>query len=360
MAESLPPLSVGEVVEAEIMEGTRHGKTLILLKNSAIRVHSETPLVEGKKIAVRVTRLHPGVILRIVQGGVPERAGLIDHLRLFRSNPKALSDLLAEGATRFSPEKLGVLASHLGKEDVENMQNIFKSLIFSKDSLKAPDFFRNYVHTLGYLMEQKLGEALKKRSGRAEYLRDASQSLKGLLAKVSDRLQPLIEMREFPTAERLAGFVRSSLQAINSHQVVNYLFQEHEGTYMFQIPFLFQENRGMAEIFVKFGERDSGGKGNHEGKNVLFLLDMDALGEVVAEATVEAQKIRCVLKCSDADSRDFVTSFLGELGESLAAVGYDVEHLQCVVNQKDLSEVRDTAYRAFERLFPAEGVDLLA
>ncbi|MBW2673296.1 MAG: hypothetical protein JRD89_07790 [Deltaproteobacteria bacterium] len=357
-AEFLPPLSAGEVVEAEVIESSRSGKALILLKGNTIMADTKLPFTKGDRIAVRVAQLHPGVILRTVHGGISERAGVIDFLRLYRSNPKALSHLLMEGATRFSPEKLGELAAHLGKEDAKDIQDIFKSLIFSRESLKNPLFFKEYIHRLGYLMENKLGEALKRRPGRTVHLRDALHTLKGLLTKVSGRLAPLMKTGDLPAAESLAGFVRSSLQAIDSHQVINYLFQEYEGKYMFQVPLLFPGSRGMAEIFVKFGDRDSQGRGRSGEKSVLFLLHMDALGDIVAEAKIQTGKIRCVLKCRDKEICNFMKPSLGELGKRLAALGYDIECLECVT-QRDAPGTQDE-YGEFESLFTMEGVDLLA
>jgi len=357
-AESLPPLSVGEVVEAEVMESSRSGKALISLKGSAIMADTELPLTKGERVAVRVAQLHPGVVLRTIHGGISERAGVVDYLRLYRSDPKALSNLLMEGVDRFSPEKLGGLAAHLGKEDAKDIQNIFKSLIFSRENLKNPLFFKEYIHRLGYLMEQKLGEALKGRAGRRAHLADALHNLKGALTKVSGRLQSLMKTGDFPSAGGLDGFIRSSLQTIDSHQVINYLFQEYEGKYMFQVPLLFPDSRGMAEIFVKFGDRDSQGRGRHGGKTVLFLLHMDALGDIVAEAKIETGKIHCVLKCSDKEICGFMRSFLGELRERLVALGYEIEYLECVT-ERDAPRMRDR-YHEFENLFALEGVDLLA
>lgn len=340
-AEFLPPLSVGEVVEAEIMETSRCGKALILLKNSRVMVDSGLLLKKGEKIAVRVTQLHPGVILHIVRNELSQNSRLMDYFRFYRSNPKALFEFLIEGIDRFSPENLGELAERLEKEDVRNIQNILKSLIFSKKSLKHPLFFRDYVSKFSYLMEKK----------------NASQNLKGLLIRMLGRLQLLMETRNLPAAEKLAGFVRSSLQVIDSHQVINYLFHEYEGKYMFQVPLLFPENMGMAEIFVKFGDRDSKGKGRRNEKNVLFLLNMDVLGDIIVEAKIKTKKISCVLKCKDENICNFIRLFLEELGEKLTALGYDIDYLTCVTEKDDLKIKAE--YREFQNLFAMESVDIL-
>jgi hypothetical protein len=341
-AEFLPPLSVGEVVEAEVMETFRYGKTLILLKNSRVMADSELLLKKGEKIAVRVTQLHPGVILRIVQNEISQNSRLMDYLRFYRSNPKALFEFLIKGIDRFSPENLGELAAHLGKEDIKNIRNVLKSLIFSRESLKNPLFLKDYVSKFGYLMEKK----------------NASQNLKGFLIRMSGRLQSLMETGNLPAAEKLAGFVRSSLQIIDTHQVINYLFQEYEGKYMFHIPLLFPENMGLAEIFVKFGDRDSKGKGRRNEKNVLFLLNMDVLGDIIVEAKIKTKKISCVLKCKDENICNFIRLFLEELGEKLMALGYEIDYLTCVAEKDDLKIKAE--YREFQNLFAMESVDILA
>ena len=352
-AESLPPLSVGEVVEAEIVKSARYGKALILLKNSPVIAYSGLPLSKGEKIAVRVAQLHPGVVLRIVQNEISQKSMLMDYLRFYRSNPKALFDVSIEGIDRFNPEKLEELVGPMEKKDVRNIQNILKSLIFSKESLKNPLFLKDYVHKLGYLMEKEQGGALKRRAGATM---NASQNLKGFLLKVSSKLQPLMEIGNFPAAEKLAEFARSSLHAIESHQVVNYLFQEYEGKYMFQIPLLFPENMGMAEIFVKFWDQKN--KGHRKEKNVLFLLNMDALGDVVVEAKITVKKISCVLKCGNENICDFIRPFMKELEDKLTALGYEIAYLKCVT-EKDNLKIK-SEHSEFQNLFALESVDILA
>ncbi len=357
-ADFLPPLSVGEVLEAEIMENPRYGKTLILLKNYRVLANSELLLRKGEKVAVRVTQLHPNAILHIVQNKMSQNSGLMDYLSFYRSNPKALFEFFIEGIDRFSLKNLGELATYLGEKDVKNIQSILKSLVFSQESLKNPLFLRDFVYKFGYLMEKGLGEALKKKSGRTINVRNASENLKGLLIKMSDRLQSLMETRNFPAAEKLEGFIRSSLKTINSHQATNYMFQEYEGKYMFQIPLLFPGNLGLAEIFVKFRDQDSQGKDRQGEKSVLFLLNMDALGDIVIEAKIKTEKIGCVLKCGNETVCDFIRPFLKNLGDRLTALGYEIDYLKCVT-EKDNLKIKSER-REFQNLFTLEGVDILA
>ncbi|MBU8911021.1 MAG: hypothetical protein KOO65_07110, partial [Desulfobacterales bacterium] len=166
------------------------------------------------------------------------------------------------------------------------------------------------------------------------------------------------ETKNLPAAEKLEGFVRSSLKTIDSHQVINYMFQEYEGKYMFQIPLLFPEKFGLAEIFVKFRDQDSQGKDRQGEKSVLFLLNMDALGDMVVEAKIKTKKIGCVLKCENEIVCDFIRPFLKDLGDKLTALGYEIDYLKCVT-EKDNLKIK-SEHREFQNLFSLEGVDILA
>lgn len=239
----LPPLSVGEVVEAKIMETPRYGKALILLKNHSVMANSELVFRKGETVEVRVTQLHPKVILHIVQNKMSQNSRLM-------------------------------------------------------------------------------------------------------------------KTRSFPAAEKLAGFIRSSLKTIDSHQVINYMFQEYEGKYMFQIPLLFPEKFGLAEIFVKFRDQESQGKGRRGEKSVLFLLNMDALGDMVVEAKIKTEKIGCVLKCGNETVCDFIRPFLKELGDRLTALGYEIDYLKCVTEKDNLKTKSE--HSEFKNPFALEGVDILA
>ncbi len=89
---------------------------------------------------------------------------------------------------------------------------------------------------------------MKNGPGRALSVENAGQNLKALFLKLSDSFQTQSVGKNFPVPEKLSAFLRAALTAIEAHQGINYLLQEQEGKYMFQIPLLFPENMGMAEI----------------------------------------------------------------------------------------------------------------
>jgi len=354
----LPPLSVGEVVEADVLRNFGGRKLLILVKMAKILADSEIPFKRGEKITVKVEQLYPKVVLRFMQnGGKTENSRIADYMKFYRSDPKALYDLFVEIGKEFNQESLGDLVSLLGKQNVENIENILEALMISKETLDNKLFLKDYIYKFGYLMEKGFKDAVNKSPVKCTNLKDSSQTLKGLLMNLSDKLKLLMETRNLPAAEKLSGFIKSSLKMIESHQVINYLFQEHEGKYMFQIPILFPENMGLAEIFVKTGDKNSENRDRQKHKSVLFLLNMDALGDIVIEAKIVEKNIGCILKCEDNEQRDFILSLLAGLAKRLNDLEYKVDYLKCVI---ETDVLKKDEYHEFQGLFAQEKVDLLA
>ncbi len=355
--QSLPPLSVGEVVTAEILDTPSSGNIPILLKNKKAMVHCKLPLRKGEKVTVKVTQVHPKIILRVVSDAISRDANLMNCLRLFRSNPKMLSTLFNDANAIFSPDNISELETFIGTEDIRQIKDMITSLIFSRKNAKNPYFFRDFVHTLGYLAEQELGKALKNKSGRALSVKGAGKNLKTLFQKISDGFQGQTIREDFPAAEKLSKFVRLALSAIETHQGINYLLQEHEGKYMFQIPLMFPENMGMAEIFVKFNDRKSPGKQGHKKQSVLICLDMDAMGPIMVETVIEKRKMGCTLKCKNQDVADFIKPFLVNLGQKLENLGYKLDHLKCSVEKDNLQTER--AFDELQPIFAQDKVDVM-
>ena len=356
--ESLPPLFAGEVVEVEIIEKVGKSNILILLKNNRILADSDLPLRSGEKRLVRVEKLYPRVVFRILQSEKSKNPKIADYMRFYRLNPKLLFDFFKEGVSRFNPENLGELVRYIGRDDLEGIQKIIQSMVVSRENLEKPSFFRDYIYNFGYLMEKGLEKALKKRFGKMSNVRNASQNLKGLLIKMCDKLQLPEGKMNLPGAEGFLRFAHSSLKIIEAHQVVNFISQENENAYMFQIPVSFPENMGLAEIFVKLEDDGSGAGGWKKQKKILFLLNMDALGEIVVETSIEKKNVGCVVKCRDENLRNFISPFLNELGNKLITLGYGINYLKCVVNT-DSSGLEDE-YRRVRSLYSEEGIDLMA
>ena len=265
---------------------------------------------------------------------------------------KDFLNIFMNGGREFSRESLGELVSYLGKQDLEDIRSMIRSLVFSERNTQNPLFLKEYVHRIGYLMEGTLKKLLGRRPGSDK---SDVKSLKGLLLKMSNRLALLERNGNVPGMEKIARFVRSSLSAIESQQVTNCLLQSSDDGYSLQIPLLFPGKLGMAEIVIGLDGEDSDGRGKRKRRKVLFLLRMDALGDVGVEAGIVQKDIECVVRCRNKKVCAFITPFLKELERALTDLGYRVVSLVCALEKGEAEKDR-----TFRCLSDREIVDLLA
>ncbi|MFB3926677.1 MAG: hypothetical protein ACE14T_11550, partial [Syntrophales bacterium] len=316
----------------EVLEDRR---VLITLKNVSIPAESEIPLRAGEKIQVRVERLEPRIVLGIVREAAQDAALISDYVRLFRSNPKALPDMIAGILAEFERPGRG-LPAFLAGEDRKNLLGILKSILFSKESLDDSLFLKRYIENIGLLWESGLAKAVQE-----GVLNAKKNSLKGLLMKIASELQPGPEKEESPgsgpakSMAELARFSDAFVKTIESHQIINVLSQEYDGRFVFQIPLLLHSGLGTAEIYVDVDQPGEKGE-KPDGFHVLMLLDMDALGDISVEAGIIGKKLNCAIQCSDRRVCDFISSSLGILTDRLFALGYRVDSMKCSVEKNIL------------------------
>lgn len=353
---ALPPLTVGEILKAEVLEAGGGKSCLISLKDATILARSEAALRAGDPIVVRVERLLPQVVLTILETDGGERSVPGDDLRWHRSNPDALRNMFAQMAEMFRPESLAGLSRYLDEGDVRSILRLTESLFFSKESLGKGLFLRDYAENLGLFWEGSPGKAPGRQPDAA-----GRRSLKGLLMKVLGDLRNAAEGKAASEGEkaglqRLMEFLDTSVKAIEAHQVLNSLCQERDQGFLLQIPFAFPEGVKTGDVFIRRDDR-SAGPGGGDAYEVIVLLHMDALGRVVVEARLRGGEITCLIRCESPEVRDVISGCLDELKGAVRAAGLRVESVGCLA-QVDLEERCEAFYR--DRLFQGDAVNLFA
>ena len=354
-------LSVGEILEAGVIEKVSNQKILITLKGINLPANCEVDLNAGDTIRVKVESLNPQVILRIVGRGDLEESRATDFLRWYRTNPDALSQMMTEAFRQFNTENLGKLLRYLPKEDFQNLFKIINSLFLSPET-EGSSFVKDYLSNLGLLTESQLRKVLEGESGIGEG-DFHQQNLKSLLMKLSDDLHNLLAGKESFDHEEgirlkiLSEYVDSSIKTIESHQIINFVLQETESKYLFQIPVLFPDGVRKSDIFVEYDRnaRREGYKGQYR---IIFFLDMDILGETIIEAELKGDKIGCLIKCEDQGVCDFISPFLTELRESLSAAGCEIDTVKCIAGGDLVKEKID--YYQDRVLYARDIIDFFA
>jgi hypothetical protein len=358
---TFPGISIGEILEAGIIDKMGDEKMLITLKGVSMQADSEVQLNAGDRIQVKVETVHPQLVLRIVEGGFSEESDLASYLKWHRSNPDALSNMMTEAIRQFNSADLGKLLRYLPGADFQKIFTLLKSLLYSAET-KGSNFLADYLSKLGLTMESQLRKVAEGRSniGNGDL---QAENLKALLTELSSDLHNLLMNQDSLDREEkiaLAGLskhVDSSIKTIESQQIINIILQEAENKYLFQIPIVFPDGIRKGDIFVEY-DRSSKNEGEKGQYRIIFFLSMDILGDMIINAELKGDKIDCVLKCADKNICDLISSSLIELRKSLLALGCKIDTLKCVKGVDLEKEKLD--YYQDRALFNSEVIDLFA
>ena len=250
----LPPLVLGERLNARVLGDSHQGQTLLQIKNSTLLAKSLLPLKSGETLTVQVEQFHPTLVLRTVFAENIEISRTNEFLKFYRSNPGALKEMIASLKALFHEGTPNPPLHFLSKPEGQSLYRILNQLIMTDDNIADPLFFKDYVIALGLTGERRLLRALSDPSLLEE--KRSGASLKELLLKIS------AEGRAAPTPsgddnlegsplKRFADLADRAATVIESLQIVNVLAQEQDGLFTLQIPVQFPGGIRMQEIFIE-------------------------------------------------------------------------------------------------------------
>lgn len=385
-ARGLPVLGQGEIIPARVLENMGPGRYLVLIKDTPFIADSHISLTSGTDITVRVEQTAPEIRLALVQASPENQANqtgkINEYLRWQRANPDGLRDLLAALAERLVTSKSRdqqnarspgtakdapvarnpqtVESARTGGNSPGPVNTIIRNAVqLAPDPFLAilkPDsaarllelitrlhysggtregnWVRSYARDLGLTVE---GDMLKVLEGRTDVISALKEhpDLKRALGEVSQLLQA--EDGAAPGVADRAGLralialVDSGIKSIEALQVANVAMQDTQGPCAFQVPIVFDENRGTAHLFVESGDQEvKGNKGTIH--KILLLLDLDRLGAMRVEASLAEGRLDCLFRCETRAASDLVNGGLDCLKESLEAAGCRVSTLGCIAD----------------------------
>ena len=97
------------------------------------------------------------------------------------------------------------------------------------------------------------------------------------------------------------------------------------------------------ELFI---ETEKDGDGATAGKryHVVLFLNMDALGDIMVDASLAGNKLGCLFKFDDPEAQQFFSTFLDDLKNSISMLGYECGFLNCMTS-KSINETKEDYHR---------------
>ncbi len=320
-------LSVGQTVEARVMERLEDGRFIIRIGQNLLTAEAEPTLRPGQAMMLRVDSLNPRVLLSVAPS--PEERITAEHLRVFRSNPGALTQSLAE-LTEILGGMRGADFSRLaGRDNLAALLDALSSAMLGREQIERGFSLRDAVRSLGLQLEGDLRKALESPGSNPV---PSQAGLKAGLMKVLEEFQAKLQSAEINTADakaigELTPALERTIRGIESQQVLNVHFQETEGKLLIQVPLILPGLLGKADIFIRNEEWRPGKGEQKEAFRVVFALEMDALGDVMAQAHFRAKEATVRICCEREPVASFVSGLLPELEKHLIEAGYHVAKL---------------------------------
>ena len=341
------PLSVGQVVEAIVAEKAGPSRFVLATKDNSFLANSDLPLNKGEKLMVRVEQLSPQIVLRAINRQEASSLIVAEYTSTYRSNPDALKDMFTIGKDILNQKSLIDLLPEKTKESIRNIIKIMDASVFSTATMKNPLFVKEYVSNLGLLLEYSLRKMIQEKGENGNP--KPVETLKGLLMKLSEELKPQLMAENIAGKEnaqkvaQLAKFTETAIKTIESQQVINVSYKTNDSSYVLQIPILFPEGIKTGELFIETEKEGEGGSAGKKYRVVMFL-SMDALGEMMVDASLTGNKLGCVFKFDDPEAKAFFSAFVGDLEKAVNLLGYECNSMKCM-SLEALTETKEYYHR---------------
>jgi hypothetical protein len=208
--------------------------------------------------------------------------------------------------------------------------NILDSLMLTSATAKGQTFLKNYLANLGMLIESDLRQVLEGKTD-LQYLQQ--DSLKGLLQQLTAELKAQQEKENSPAnlkiLDKLLEFSEKAVKTIEGHQLINAQSGKNEGNFFVQIPVVLPHDVRMADLFINTEKERKDAKGGKR-YNVSMFLNLDALGEMMVDATLTGNRLGCVLKFSDPAVAEFIFGFTTVLEKNIREIGFADVSFKCI------------------------------
>ncbi|MGH7926220.1 MAG: hypothetical protein ACREQV_00290 [Candidatus Binatia bacterium] len=312
---ALPPLELGQELEALVVEERVGGRLLLKVGDTLIEADSPGGLGAGQHIRLRVEQLQPQVVLHVtdVESSLEMEATrlLRSHLPAYADSGELLDDLQDKLAGFLDPGR----EITPGTEKLAKLRDSISTLLASAMP-PTPEGVKILARDGGLFYEAKIFEAA---NNDEQFLDVVDHDLKGLL------LSALQGSKAQGFSTGLQNALNAQLENLERQQAVNLLAQLDGGAVQLQIPFFDGGRFSTAALSVEPDGHRSEGKPDtgKRGYSLLFMLDLESFGRTRIEAHVGVKEVRAVFFAEDVRSLQWIRQELPGFRETLMALGYE-------------------------------------
>jgi hypothetical protein len=326
-------------ITAQVLARLGDKQALLLLQGNPILVKTPGPLEEGSEIQ-----------LRMIQQAVATGGNVISRDPLKADSLIVrLSRNLVMGYKPPS-EWMGDIWEALRGGDGRIRDFISRIIHFDRDT--NPFSIPNFDKHGGRIQPEKIRELLLDRGinyeskinkwaslpqsqlhGKTTFYLDDTKGLTLFILRALRALK-INQPQTQSDVQSLLVKLEEGLQRIEQQQLLNAVTMRDEEFLTLPFPVGFQKER--TTVTIRLGKKSHGRKSDRDGerKEVVFLLELRALGKIRIDALLRSKSISVKIGIAREDLVSFVKPFLPELKERLGSSGLQVQSLDCLPLEK--------------------------
>lgn len=310
-----PDLSKNEIVKGKVLKSFSLKNVMLLIKGQKVMARTDMPLREGSVISLKVEKVTPNPILKLV-GTINENIKTVNTSMLLNGLNRNIWKTIIENIDHYT------LPDNDKKLFKELIDDISKKL-FQKSN---PDLLRELFDKSGIEWEAKLRRIITSKTYYSQ--ENINELIKGDLKGLGSKMLSLMEEQN-----DLNGLV----SMIKNVQLLNQLGFEQEGKIFIPIPIQFPDNLfTMGQLLIHLNKDNEKNNGKEKGKDFIkisFLLEMSNLGPLRADLVIRKKQISGRFLIVEEKAKIIIENKLPYLITALETKGFVIPNFECHVKK---------------------------
>lgn len=248
---------------------------------------------------------------------------------------------------------------------IERIRDTLKILLPTEETLRDGARLKEQIDRSGINYEAKVRRLLAQKQtldNRAVLAKD----LKGQLLELLGRLEKLdlkkIQRDSFAPdrsqeIKELIQHVKQAVDSLEHQQLSNQFARQKQDPILIQIPDPFSPETKTAKLYIRGdAEGEGGARKDKKDVNLVFLLDLTALGNLRVDAKLREKDLSAKISVEDNAVADFIANRVQKLESRLREIGFNAS-VTCCFKEKVETEVEENLKRELMR-DPSRLVDI--
>ncbi|MBI4378292.1 MAG: hypothetical protein HY578_04260 [Nitrospinae bacterium] len=320
-------LKIGQVLSGMVLKAINSSNAIVKFNEIEVMANTTKELTDGEPILVKIESLYPQVVMRLLESD----SFLQDNklVSMLKRLPVQKIDIgrLMENLTQIISKNFPDTGS--APEFVKRLRDLVKNFSMRLEEDIQSDSVKNMIRRSGIFYENKMLKLLLLDKGAVrEFMRDMRDDMKGQLFMLLKELESVrdknhttrgIGIKNPDDIKDLEIGLRNLIRSIESHQAVNGIAHKLNNSFIFQIPYLMNDEVRTLRLYIR-DQRHGKGKGKSKEEYYLVLiLDLTNTGKLRINVNVRDKNMHCLIHVGKEKLAMFFNKYIPDLVKRLSA-----------------------------------------